>query len=157
MSSRFGRDKAVELFDGMALIDHMRALAAGRCSDVVVVGRAGGIADLPEPGLGPLGGMAGALRHAADRGYESVLTMPCDMPGLPATLLDDLIRRVPSYCSDAPVVGHWPAALAAPLLDHILVSERRSVQGWARSIGALPIASPVALVNINTPADLAAL
>ncbi|RZL59750.1 MAG: amino acid ABC transporter substrate-binding protein [Sphingomonas sp.] len=156
-SSRFGRDKAAALFDDRPLLDHMRDLGEQRADAVVVVGRDGGVPDLPGPGLGPLGGIAGALAYAAAQGFETVLTLPCDMPRLPAALLDALLRRAPSVCSDAPVIGHWPAALAPDLLAHLARSERRSVIGWARAIGALPVASPEPLANINTPADLAAL
>jgi len=135
----------------------MRALCGLRADAVVVVGREGGVPDLPAPHLGPLGGIAGALDHAAAHGFATVLTVPCDMPRLPAALLDALLRRAPSYCSEAPVIGHWPAALAPDLLAHIATSDRRSVTGWARAIGALPVASPEPLANINTPADLLAL
>jgi molybdopterin-guanine dinucleotide biosynthesis protein A len=145
------------LFDDRPLLDHMRGLGELRADAVVVVGRDGGVPDLPGPGLGPLGGIAGALAYAAAQGFETVLTLPCDMPRLPAALLDALLRRAPSVCSDAPVIGHWPAALAPDLLAHLARSERRSVIGWARAIGALPVASPEPLANINTPADLAAL
>lgn len=145
------------MFEGRPLIDHMLALGATRADAVVVVGRTGGIADLPAPGLGPLGGITAALDHAAARGFATVLTLPCDMPLLPAALLDALLTRAPSYCSDAPVIGHWPAALFGDLLRHIAHDPRRSVVGWARSIGALPIASPVPLANVNTPEDLMAL
>lgn len=124
---------------------------------MVVIGRGAGIGDLPEPGLGPLGGIAGALDHAAEHGFDSVLTIGCDMPRLPAGLIDALRRRWPSYCVEAPVLGHWPSALGAQLLAHIASSERRSVQGWARSIGALPIAAPAPIANVNTPEDLLAL
>ncbi len=124
---------------------------------MVVVGRDGGIPDLPGPGLGPLGGIAAALDHAAGHGFDTVLTIGCDMPRLPAMLLDTLLHRAPSYCADAPILGHWPSALGAQLLAHIEASDRRSVRGWASSIGALPIASPAPLDNVNTPADLLAL
>lgn len=134
----------------------MRETLAARVDVVVVVGRAGGIPDLPGPDLGPLGGIAGALDHAASHGFDTVLTVGCDMPRLPSALLDALLHRAPSYCADAPVLGHWPAACGAQLLAHIEASARRSVQGWARSIGALPIVSPERITNINTPADLLA-
>jgi molybdopterin-guanine dinucleotide biosynthesis protein A len=135
----------------------MRDLCEVNADAMVVVGRDGGVPDLPGPDLGPLGGIAGALAYAAAQGFETVLTLPCDMPRLPATLLAALLRRAPSFCSDAPVIAHWPAALAPDLLAHLARTERRSVIGWARAIGALPVASPEPLANINTPADLAAL
>lgn len=124
---------------------------------MVVVGREDGIADRPGPGLGPLGGIAGALDYAAAHGFASVLTLPCDTPRLPESLVAALLRRAPSYCSDAPVIGHWPADLAALLVEHIATDPHRSVRGWAQRIGALPIASPEPLANVNTPEDLAAL
>ncbi|MCP3734465.1 molybdenum cofactor guanylyltransferase [Sphingomonas sp. RP10(2022)] len=156
-SSRFGTDKAAAPYRGRSLLDHARDLCELWTDATIVVGRPGGAPDLPGPHLGPLGGIAGALDHAVRHGFTSVLTIGCDMPNLPADLLKSLLRRSPSYCVDAPVVGHWPAALAPALLDHIATSTRRSVQGWARAIGALPIASPAPLANINTPADLMAL
>lgn len=145
------------MLDGKALLTHAQDVVGARVDAVIAVGRAGGVADLPGPDLGPLGGIAGALDHAARHGFDSVLTIGCDMPRLPPDLLDALLRRAPSYCVDAPILGHWPAALADRLLAHIAASDRRSVQGWARSIGALPLASPARLANVNTPEDLAAL
>lgn len=156
-SSRFGSDKAVALLEERPLIEHVRAMLHDRVAAVVVIGRAGGIPDLPVPDLGPLGGIAGALDHGARQGYRSVLTVGCDMPRLPPALLDEVLRQAPAYCADAPVIGHWPSALAAALLGHIEAGGRRSVQGWARAIGARAVAAPQPLVNINTPHDLAAL
>ncbi len=154
-SSRFGTDKAAATWNGRSLADHARAVIGQHVDAVVVIGPAA-IADLPEPGLGPLGGIAGALDHAATQGYGSVLTIGCDMPRVPAELLHALLRRAPAYCSDTPVLGHWPAALGAHLLARLTQGDR-SVIGWARAIGAVPIASPTPLANINTPEDLLAL
>lgn len=156
-SRRFGSDKAAALWDGRPLLSHVRDACARWADAVVVVGREGGIADRPAPGLGPLGGIAGALHHAATQGFDSVLTVPCDTPYLPEALVASLLRRAPSYCSDAPVIGHWPADLADALVDHIARGARRSVRGWAQQIGALPIAAPERIANVNTPEDLAAL
>lgn len=156
-SSRFGSDKAQASWHGRSLAGHAAALIGRHVDRVVVVGGSGGeIADLPEPGLGPLGGIAGALDFAASQGFGAVLTIGCDMPRAPAELIAALLRRAPAYCVDAPVLGHWPAALGAQLMAHLSGADR-SVGRWARSVGALPVASPVALANINTPADLDAL
>ncbi len=132
----------------------MREALAPHVDVVVVVGRSGGIPDLPSPDLGPLGGIAGALDHAATHAFDSVLTVGCDMPRLPSALLDALLQRAPSYCTDVPILGHWPAACGAQLLAHVEASSRRSVLGWAHAIGALPIASPEPIANVNTPRDL---
>ncbi|MGR6328254.1 molybdenum cofactor guanylyltransferase [Sphingomonas sp. XXL09] len=157
-SRRFGSDKAVALLDGARLIDLVRAQLAPHVDTVVVVGRDGGIADLPAPGLGPLGGIAAALDHAAAHGFGCVLTVPCDTPRLPEPMLEALTRRAPAYCSDAPVIGFWPAVLRTNLLNRLgRAGADRSVASWARSVGALPIASPTPLANVNRPEDLMAL
>ncbi len=157
-SSRFGSNKADALLEGRALIEHVRALLAPHVDRTVVVGGdRGDIPDLPRPGMGPLGGIAGALCHASDAGFASVLTIACDMPRLPDGLLAALARELPSYCPDAPVLGHWPAATGAPLCVRIDAFPDRSVRRWAQAIGALAIPAAVPIANINTPADLATL
>jgi len=139
------------------LADHACALLGPHVDDAVVAGRDGLIRDLPGPDLGPLGGIAGALHHAAGLGYTSVLTIACDVPALPDGLLAALARSAPAFCPDAPVLGHWETASAAALIAHIESSSRRSVRGWAAAIGALPIPAHGAIPNINTPEDMAAL
>lgn len=154
-SSRFGSDKAAAEWNGRTLAEHAAACIGQHVDAVVTVGP-GGVPDLPAPGLGPLGGIAGALDHAAANGFDSVLTVACDMPRLPTALIWALLRRAPAYCDDAPVLGHWPASLAERALA-AAGGDDRSVRGWARAIGALPIESPVPLGNVNTPEDLLAL
>jgi molybdopterin-guanine dinucleotide biosynthesis protein A len=155
-SSRFGSDKAAADWRGRTLADHA-ALAIGTHVDAIVhVGGSDGVPDQPRAGLGPLGGIAGALHHAATHGYDSVLTIACDMPRLPADLIEALLRRAPAYCVDAPVLGHWPAVLGARLMAYA-EGEDRSVIRWARSVGALPIAAAEPIANVNTPEDLATL
>lgn len=157
-SSRFGTDKAQAVLDGRTLVEHAIETLRAHCDEVVVIGeRAGGLPDMPRPGLGPLGGIAAALDHGATHGFRCVLTIGCDMPRLPTGLIEALLQRGPSYCEDAPVLGHWSSALGAHLLAHIETAPNRSIRGWADSIGALPIAAPVALANVNTREDLAAL
>ncbi len=155
-SSRFGSDKAVADWQGRALADHAAALIGPHVDAIVIVGP-DGIADIPRPGLGPLGGIAGALDHAAGHGFACVLTIACDMPRLPEDLLERLLRRAPAFCVEAPVLGHWPAALGAQLMAYLEVAPDHSVARWARSIGALPIAAGEPIVNVNTREDLLAL
>lgn len=139
------------------LVAHARARLAPYCARVVQVGGAEGVPDMPAPGLGPLGGIAGALDYAASHGFRCVLTIGCDMPRLPDGLIESILRREPSYCRDAPVLGLWSAALGAHLMAHLSLGQDRSVRGWVRAIGAIPVISPEPLANVNTPADLAAL
>jgi molybdopterin-guanine dinucleotide biosynthesis protein A len=153
-SSRFGSDKAAAIWDGQRLVDHAAAALAGQVDKVIRIGCSDGVVDLPEAGLGPLGGIAAALDHAAREGFASVVTIGCDMPSLPEGLVEALLRRTPSFCADAPILGQWPASLGVPLIARLTAGGERSVRGWAREIGALPVPSPAPLPNINTPADL---
>lgn len=155
-SSRFGSNKAAAEWNGRSLAEHAAALVGQHVDTVVTVGGDGTVPDLPRPDLGPLGGIAGALDHAARHGFASVLTIGCDMPRVPTALIWALLRRAPAYCSDAPVLAHWPAELGAQLLKWI-EGDDRSVRRWVQEIGALPIASPVPLGNVNRPEDLLAL
>ncbi|MCP8890061.1 NTP transferase domain-containing protein [Sphingomonas faeni] len=145
------------MFRGRTLSEHARDLLVPYVDTAVIVGRDGPIADLPGPDLGPLGGIAGALSYAGERGFTSVLTIACDMPVLPDGLLAALAGEAPAYCPDAPVLGHWNTASLEALLEHIATSPRRSVRGWAEAIGAVPIAAPAPIPNINSPEDIAAL
>ena len=153
-SSRFGSDKAKAVLDGRALADHARALLLPYVEHAVIAGRNGAISDLPSLDLGPLGGIAGALGYAASYGFTSVLTIACDMPWLPEGLLAALAKQSPAYCPDAPVLGHWETRSFGALIAHIETSPRRSVRGWAKAIGAVPIPASAPIPNVNTPQDL---
>ncbi|GGE00968.1 hypothetical protein GCM10011529_04050 [Polymorphobacter glacialis] len=157
-SSRFGSDKALARHQGVALIDHVINALAREAGAVVVVGRdypnMTGIPDWPNPGLGPLGGLCAALRHAAATGYNHVLTAGCDLPNLPPDLARSL-SPAPAYALGQPTIGLWPTTLASALGDHILAGNR-SVHGWAEACYAHAI-DLGKLANINTAADLAAL
>ncbi len=167
-ASRFGSDKALALLDGRALIDRVAEALEPQVDALVVVGRTHGtltsVPDRPGPDLGPLGGIAGALHHAATHGFAQVLTVPCDAPFLPDNLRE-LLQRPPlpgregssaAYLTDLPVIGWWPAATLATL-DTLLAGDgSRSIRAFADRIGARAIAAP-AIANINTADDLAGL
>ncbi|MEI9849843.1 MAG: molybdenum cofactor guanylyltransferase [Sphingomonas sp.] len=153
-SRRFGSDKALALLDGRSLIEHAIAALAAQVDAVIVCGREWGdwVPDRPEPGLGPLGGINAALHAAAARGFDAVLTVPCDVPGLPPDLAQRL--RPPGFVEDLPVTGLWPASLAAGLDAFLAGTQDRSMRAWTRSIGAVPLRLDVPLPNINRPEDL---
>jgi molybdopterin-guanine dinucleotide biosynthesis protein A len=166
-SSRFGSDKALALLAGRPLIDHAIVVLRPHVGRIVVCGREwGGLTALadPAPNLGPLGGFAAALTFAEAEGFESVLTIGCDMPEVPDAVIAGLLDACPAYCGDAPILGHWPSSLAAMLLGHISPSSagvtarsgkqsHLSIRRWADTIGACAVPAP-GLRNINTPADL---
>lgn len=155
-SRRFGSDKARALLGGMALADHARATLAPFVAEVALSG-AGGIADCPAPGLGPLGGICGALRYAGSRGFETVLTIGCDTPFVPADVLAELIAASgAAFVADTPIIGRWPVELAGELERHLREGDDRSMRRWCALIGATPLTAPP-IANINRPEDLAAL
>ena len=89
-SRRFGSDKAVAMLDGQTLLDHALAALRPHCDAVVVVGR-GKIADWPRADMGPLGGIAAALIHAVDQGFNQVLTVSVDCVRLPPDVRERLL------------------------------------------------------------------
>ena len=159
-SIRFGSDKASALLDGRPLIEHAAATLTPHVEDLVVCGRNDprwtSLPDQPAPGMGPLGGLAAALLHARDAGFEGVLSTGCDMPSLPRELIEMLIGDGPAVVEGQQLIGYWPAALAGRLLDHLERCERRSIREWMAALEPRVIAPPVPLPNINRPEDLAA-
>lgn len=157
-SRRFGSDKALALLDGVTLIDRAIAALAPQVEAVLICGREVpgrlSVADRPGPDLGPLGGVAAALTYALANGYGAVVTMPCDMPSLPADLVERLCAAgAPSVVAEMPVVALWPSSLAGQLDAHLAASQDRSVRGWVAATGAVTV-SIEGLANINTPDDL---
>lgn len=160
LSSRFGSDKAVAEWNGHTLISLAVDALAGLCEHVVVVGRetapAPTLPDWPRAGMGPLGGLAAALHHARDEGFEAVLTCGVDAAALPEDLLD-VLSPAPACLAGQPVIGLWPTS-AASILDQLLHSDQRhSMLRFAELTRARKVQTAAAIPNVNTPADLAAL
>ena len=151
-SSRFGSDKALAMLDGRTLLDHATATLRPHCDAVVVVGR-GDVADWPCPDMGPLGGMAGALIHAADRGFDQLLTAPVDCVRLPDDLRA-LLEPAPAFLGTQPVIGLWPVAALRDLRVVLEDGSDLAVKAFARRIGARAVTSDFAPPNINRSADL---
>jgi molybdopterin-guanine dinucleotide biosynthesis protein A len=158
-AARFGSDKALAETQGATLLAHAVEALAACCEKVVVAGRetapAPTIADWPHPGMGPLGGIAAALRLARAEGFAAVLTTGVDSPGLP----DDLLARLspaPAYVADQPVIALWPVS-AADAVEAILEGDgRHSLRALAERLGARAVRLAREPANINTPHDLAA-
>lgn len=158
-STRFGSDKALAELGGRTLLARAVETLEGLCDAIVVIGRETApvptLPDWPRAGMGPLGGVAAALHHAQDAGYEAVLTCSVDSVGLGDDLLHQL-GTAPAYCADQPVIGLWPASASATV-DAILEGEgRHSMIAFAQSIGARAVRLNQKPANINTPADLSA-
>ena len=158
---RFGSDKAVALFEGRRLIDHVAQNLAGQVEELIVVGRAHAgltsVADRPAPGLGPLGALAGALAWAHSNGFKAVLSAPCDVPLLPHDLVQRLAGEGPAFVDGLPVVGWWPSTLADHLNQWLAADQPRAVRRWAAAVDARAVPLDQLPANVNTRADLDAL
>jgi molybdopterin-guanine dinucleotide biosynthesis protein A len=154
---RFGSDKAHALLEGARLIDRVAAALAAQCEGVVVCGRAepgfACIPDWPGPGLGPLGGLAAALRHAEERGFAHVLSAGVDVPDLPHDLAATLAGEGAAIVASQPVVGQWPTSVR-PMLEAFLAGGGRSLYRFADDVGARSLELPAPLMNVNRPEDL---
>jgi molybdopterin-guanine dinucleotide biosynthesis protein A len=161
-SSRFGSDKALAEWNGRPLLAHAAEALAAQCETVIVCGREWpglvSLPDRPEPDLGPLGGLNAALRHALVNGFDAVLSVGCDTPVLPT----DLAARLSAvgeaaYLEGMPVIGRWPARLAAALDKHLTESDDRSMRAWGRVALAVAVEIGQPLANVNRPEDLDAI
>lgn len=123
-------------------------------------------ADVVQGQLGPLAGILTAMIWAAEFDAPSVLTVSCDTPFLPETLVAQLLAahagdRVVIAASGGrlhPVIGLWPTTLVMRLQQDIGRGVRR-VREWLDEVGF--VAADFSSMpddpfrNINTPADLA--
>ena len=172
---RIGGDKPLRLLGGARLIDRAED-AARSWSDVLAVAvrdpaQAGEI-DVPlviDDRLieGPLAGLASALRFARESDCGSLLTIPADMPFLPADLGPRLAAEIAGAGAVIaasggelhPVCGLWSVGALDALPDY-LATGRRSLRGFAEAVGLRTVEWPVEpadpFLNINTLEDLAA-
>lgn len=159
-SSRFGSDKALALLHGRPLLDQAIAALSCQCDAVVVVGRSDApvpvLADWPAPGMGPLAGLAAALRHGAAHGFGEVLVCAVDSVGLGETLAAEL-SPAPAYVASQPVIGLWPVTALATIEAILAGTGKHSLRALAEATCARPVQLVTNPANINTPADLAAL
>lgn len=156
-SRRFGSDKAEAMLDGQAMLDHVADALRPQVDALVVAGRdwpgLDSVMDLPEPGLGPLGGLCGALSFARDHGFDAVLSSGCDLIGIPSDLAL-ILGEGPAIIDDQPLLGLWPVELAEPLQLWLEGPKNRSVYRFADHVKAKRISLTVAVRNANRPEDL---
>ena len=153
-SRRFGSPKALARFGGETLAERAwRALAW--CEERVAVGKAGELAlpfpvvDDGTPERAPIFGVRAGLR-AARSGL--CLVLPVDVPLVTEEALRTLVRE-----RAVPQTGPLPGAYGRALLPAV---EARIASGDLSLRGLNPRTAALderLLVNVNTPADLAAL
>ena len=156
-SLRFEGDKAAALLNGRALIDHVRDSLSPQVDAVVVCGRAWPeletVADRPAPDMGPLGGLCGALHHAATQGFDAVLSTGCDV--LPVPDLRVLVGEGAAVVEGQRLFGFWPVALAAQLEKHLEDQDDLSLRQWISECKARSVVCVGSFHNLNTRDDFA--
>ena len=178
-SSRFGADKARAEVDGQPLIRRIaEALQNVTEQPCVVAAEPGRYADLglttcadPRPHLGPLAGVATALRHAAasDLGHDRwLLITACDWINPEPACLNSLrtaVRKSPGIQAAAFFDERWQPlpmlihADALPGVQRQIDHGRMSLWRMLEAIGAARVAVPAnhgPLLHANTPAEFAA-
>ncbi|MBD3813605.1 MAG: molybdenum cofactor guanylyltransferase [Betaproteobacteria bacterium] len=113
------------------------------------------IRDWPHADMGPLGGIAAALRHARELELEAVLSIGVDAVGLPDDL-PHLLSPAPAFLDSQPVIGLWPTTVLAAVERILEGDDKHSMRALAAAIGARAVKLGAEPANINTPADLEA-
>ncbi len=154
-SRRFGSDKALAQHRGRPLIAHVADALLAQCDALVICGRDWGgwpaLADSPAPGLGPMGGLCAALRHAQALGFAELLCAPCDLLGIGEAA--ERLRPGPAVADGQWLLGLWPADLADALGNLLGQEGAVSARRWIAVSGAALCTVP-GLSNINSPTDL---
>ncbi|MFN3644035.1 MAG: molybdenum cofactor guanylyltransferase MobA [Gemmobacter sp.] len=170
-SSRMGRDKALVPLGGRPMIAAVIARLAPQAAPLAISANgdparfaAFGLPVLPDavPGHpGPLAGVLAAMDWAAGLGADAVVTVPVDVPLIPADLVGRLAAAGPFALARTPggwqgACALWPVGLRARLRADLGAGMRR-LTDWARAQGAVAadFDDEAAFANVNTPADLA--
>ena len=176
-SSRMGTDKAFVLFDGVPMIEVVRAAVAGLGDELIL------ITNKPDdyahlglpmfgdlyPDTGPLGGIYTALSAAA---HPHVLVVACDMPWLNRPLLEYMVGLRETADVVVPRWDKFPEPLHAVYSKACLEPIREKLEAEMLKITAFYGRVKVrfverleierfdpdgrSFVNVNTPDELAA-
>jgi molybdopterin-guanine dinucleotide biosynthesis protein A len=172
-SRRFGVDKVLYEFNGNPLIDHVVNSIKPLFREIILIGhmRAGldAYRVIPDirPGLGPLGGIATALKATDD---DSFFFCAADMPNLNRTFIRFLIEQLPGHDIVMPVWSRGREPLHAvyhrrilPLIDALLAQNDYRIFSLVKKTDTLFVqeetirgfGAPESLFfNINTADDL---
>lgn len=158
---RFGRPKAILVWEGQTLVERAVAALAPLCGRVVVVGRpevplpVPSIDDRPGPDC-PLNALATGL---ATVDADEVLVLACDLPAAGPVLARLVVA--PSVAVDPsgrhqPLCARYPRVAALAAADRLLASNDLRLMALTDVLSAALVPATTAeLHNVNLPADLA--
>jgi molybdenum cofactor guanylyltransferase len=174
-AARFGgRDKGALLAGSRSIRDHQLAVLATVAEDILIVGgENAGPFHVPvrlvpdrQPGRGPLAGIETALSEAR---HEIVVVLACDMPGITARLLSELLARIDAADAVVPRTesGYHPLCAVyrracLPVVTRNLAEGRLAVKGIFDEVRVCELRGPALaaagdpgrlLANVNTPTD----
>ena len=161
-SRRFGSPKALARYGGETLAERAWRLLGEACDERLALGKAdaAGLSfPVRDDGIAvraPLAGLVAGLRAAST---DVVLFVPVDCPLLEAADL----RALAGACRDAavPQTGPLPGAYrrtALAALERALAEDRLRIRDAIAGLDVAVVQLPPGhLVNVNTPAELAAL
>jgi molybdopterin-guanine dinucleotide biosynthesis protein A len=173
-----GGNKAFREVGGQSLIRRVIDVAQAQCDQVIISSNAGAgafagfglpvVADQPEPGQGPLGGILGGLL-ALPNGIDWLVTFPVDCPVVPPDMVLRLLASAEdvgakaAFASDADrdhyLSSIWHRDVAEVIVD-LLASDERRVRGPLQALGSPrvvfedQVAGLPPFTNVNTPDDL---
>lgn len=171
-----GEDKGLISLQGKPLIDTVIAAIEPQVGNLLISAnrnqalyRTRGlpvVADMPGEYLGPLAGMAAGMR-ATDKPY--IVTVPCDSPFIPETLVATLYHTLHDNQADIsvahdgsrmqPVFALLRCELLPSLLTYLDEGGRR-IDSWYNQQHLALVDfpdSPDTFINLNTPEDLSLL
>lgn len=169
-SKRMGQDKALLLYRGTTLVEHVAETVREAAGSATLIGdpdRLGhlGLAVYPDelPSCGPASGIYTALRITQT---DWNLVLACDMPAVSANILGELLLRAETSernCVAASGKYGQPEPLCAvyhrrclPMVGRAIRDNRLRMRDLIKEIGAIWIpVDPSMLANVNTPDEWA--
>jgi molybdenum cofactor guanylyltransferase len=177
-SVRFGGEKAIAMLQGRELLLWATQRLQGSCEVVAVNARPNtGAAmlaqeqgfpvlhDAPGDATGPLAGVKVGLQWAKARGARALAVSPCDAPLLPQDLFPRLLSAASEGAAMAetsaglePLCAVWPVSALEAVCAALAHGAHPPTWRLLESLGARHerFEEAAAFMNVNTPADLAA-
>lgn len=169
-----GQDKGLQELNQIALIDYVIASLEPQV-DTIIINANRNITEYEQRGYpviaddfgefeGPLAGIMAAMQTLPDD--MLLLVVPCDMPILPANLVEQLVAQLQHDQAELccvklqqrlqPLISIIRTSTLTSLREYLL-SGRHKVQDWVESLHytCIDLDEP-GMFNINTPEDLSA-